>query len=83
MLSPKTIDLMTTLHIVEDDVAAVVNAYSADPEPCTVRFGEGSEIDSAEASTAYPFAGKLVRQPWACEELRRAAVRATIIMARP
>ena len=82
-LSPMTIDLLATLHIVDDDVAAVVDAYMVDPQRGAVRFGEGFEIDPAVALAAHPFASRLMGQPWACEELRRAAVRAAIMLARP
>ena len=83
MPSPMTIDLLAALHIVEDDLASVVDAYMADPQRGTVRFGEGYEIDPAVALAAHPFASQLIRQPWAGEELRRAAVRAAIMLARP
>ena len=62
-----TIDLLATLHIVEDDVTAVVDAYMANPQRGTVRFGEGFEIDPAVALTAHPFASELIGQPWAGE----------------
>ena len=78
-----TIDLLATLHIVDDDVAAVVDAYMADPQQGMVRFGEDFEIDPAVALAAHPFASQLMGQPWAGEELRRAAVRAAIMLARP
>ena len=79
MPSPMTIDLLATLHIVDDDVAAVVDAYMADPQQGMVRFGEDFEIDPAVALAAHPFASQLMGQPWAGEELRRAAVRAAIM----
>ena len=78
-----TIDLLATLHIVDDDVAAVVDAYMADPQRGLVRFGEGFEIDPAVALAAHPFAIQLIGQPWAGEELQRSAVRAAIMLARP
>lgn len=83
MPSPMTIDLLATLQIVDDDVAAVVNAYMTNPQRGMVRFGEGFEIDPAVALAAHPFASQLIRQPWAGEELCRAAVRAAIMLARP
>ena len=83
MPCPMTIDLLATLHIVEDDVAAVVDAYMADPQQGAVPFGEGFEIDPALALAAHPFASKLIGQPWAGEGLQRAAVRAAIMLARP
>ena len=83
MPSPMTLDLLAMLHIVEDDVTAVVDAYMADPQQGMVRFGEGFEIDPAVALAAHPFASRLMEQPWAGEELRRAAVRAAIMLARP
>jgi hypothetical protein len=78
-----TLDLFDTLDIVEDDVAAVVNAYLADPVSGPVSFGEGYRIDPAAAVAAHPFANTLIGQPWASTELRRAAVRAAIMLAQP
>lgn len=83
MPSPLTLDLVATGHIVEDDVAAVVDAYMADPQRGMFRFGEGFEIDPDVALAAHPFASRLLGQSWAGEELRRAAVRAAIMLARP
>lgn len=78
-----TLDLVATLDIVDDDVAAVVNAYMADPASGPVSFGEGYRIDPAAAVAAHPFACTLISQPWASMELRRAAVRAAIMLAQP
>jgi hypothetical protein len=78
-----TLDLFDTLDIVEDDVAAVVDAYMADPTSGPVSFGEGYRIDPAAAVAAHPFAKTLISQPWTSAELRRAAVRAAIMLAQP
>jgi hypothetical protein len=78
-----TLDLFDTLDIVETDVAAVVNAYMADPTSGSVSFGEGYRIDPAAAVADHPFANTLIGQPWASQELRRAAVRAAIMLAQP
>ena len=78
-----TLDLFDTLDIVDDDVAAVVNAYMADPASGPVSFGEGYRIDPAAAIADHPFAKTLIGQPWASLELRRAAVRAAIMLAKP
>ncbi|WP_144426393.1 hypothetical protein [Methylobacterium sp. ARG-1] len=78
-----TLDLLETLRIVDDDVTAVVDAYLANPSCGTVYFGEGYRIDPALAVAEHPFAGTLMRQPWAGEELRRAAVRAAVMLAVP
>ncbi len=83
MPRPITIDLLATLHIVDDDVAAVVDAYMTDPKRGMVRFGEIYEIDPDLALAAHPFASQLVGQPWAGGDLRRAAVRAAMMLARP
>jgi hypothetical protein len=80
---PMTLDLFATLDIVEDDVAAVVNAYMADPTTGPVSFGEGYRIDPAVAVADHPFAKALMEQPWASAELRHAAVRAAILLAQP
>lgn len=78
-----TLDLFATLDIVEDDVAAVVNAYMTDPTSGPVSFGEGYRIDPAAAVADHPFAYTLIGQSWASAELRRAAVRAAIMLAQP
>ena len=78
-----TLDLLPTLDIVDDDVAAVVDAYMADPDLGIVAFGEGYRIDPAAAVASHPFARALIEQPWASRELRQAAVRAAIMLARP
>jgi hypothetical protein len=78
-----TLDLFDTLDILDDDVAAVVDAYMVDPKAGTVEFGDGYRIDPAAAIAAHPFANTLIRQPWASAELQRAAVRAAIMLAQP
>lgn len=80
---PMTLDLLATLDVVDDDVCAVVDAYLADPRPRMIGFGDGYRIDPSAAVEAHPFADQLLRQPWASDELRRAAVRAAILLARP
>jgi hypothetical protein len=80
---PMTLDLFATLDIVDDDVSAVVDAYLADPTSGSVDFGEGYRIDPAMAVNAHPFARTLINQPWADAGLRRAAVRAAILLAEP
>jgi len=81
MAHPMILDLLATLHVVDDDVAAVVEAYMADPQVGSVTFGEGFCIDPAAAVAGHPFARTLMAQPWAGDDLRRAAVRAAILLA--
>ena len=83
MPEPMTLDLLSSLEIVDDDVMAMVNVYLADPECGLVSFGQGYQIDPAAAVAEHPFAGTLMRQPWANDELRQAAVRAAIMLAQP
>ena len=78
---PMTLDLFVTLDIVDDDVSAVVEAYLADPTSRTMKFGEGYRINPAAAVASHPFARTLISQPWADVGLRRAAVRAAILLA--
>ncbi|TXM72745.1 hypothetical protein FV226_11210 [Methylobacterium sp. WL12] len=78
-----TLDLLDTLRIVDDDVTAVVDAYLADPSCGPVGFGEGYRIDPALAVAEHPFADTLMRRSWAGDELRRAAVRAAVMLAVP
>jgi hypothetical protein len=80
---PMTLDLFATRDIIDDDVSAVVDAYLADPRSGTVAFGEVYRIDPAAAVASHPFARTLMGQPWAGEALRRAAVRAAILLAEP
>ena len=83
MRGPMTLDLLETLAIVDDDLTAAVNAYMADPGCGSITFGKGYRIDPAAAVAEHPFASTLMRQPWADEELRRAAVRAAVMLAQP
>ena len=83
MAYPMTLDLLTTLHIVDDDVSGVVEAYLANPQIGSIAFGEGFRIDPAVAVADHPFARTLMEQSWASDELRRAAVRAAILLAQP
>ena len=78
-----TLDLFATLDIIDDDVSAVVDAYLADPTSRLVKFGEGYQINPAAAVASHPFARTLIAQPWADMSLRRAAVRAAILLAEP
>ena len=67
-----TLDLFDTVDIVDDDVAAVVDAYMADPSAGSVAFSDGYRIDPALAVAAHPFANTLIGQPWqarSCGEL--------------
>lgn len=80
---PMTLDLFVTLDIIGDDVSAVVDAYLADPSSRSVEFGEGYRINPAAAVASHPFARTLMNQPWADAGLRRAAVRAAILLAEP
>lgn len=78
-----TLDLLNNFEIVDDDVTAAVNAYLADPGCGPISFGEGFRIDPAAAVAEHPFANTVMRQPWANDELRRAAVRAAVMLAQP
>lgn len=78
-----TLDLFATLDIIDDDVSAVIDAYLTDPSTESVAFGEGYRINPAAAVAAHPFARTLINQPWAEIGLRRAAVRAAILLAEP
>lgn len=80
---PMTLDLFATLDILDDDIAAVVDAYLANPTSGPVSFGDGYRIDPAAAVADHPFAETLIGQPWASAELRRAAVHAAVLMAQP
>lgn len=83
MPEPMILDLLSSLEIVDDDVMAVVNVYLANPGCGPVLFGQGYRIDPAAAVAEHPFAGTLMRQPWANDELRQTAVRAAIMLAPP
>ncbi|MEE7463852.1 hypothetical protein MFUR16E_22910 [Methylobacterium fujisawaense] len=78
-----TLDLLRCLDIVDDDVAAIVDTFTADPIYGAVKFGDGYQLDPAAAVANHPFALNLIRQPWSSLELKRTAVRAAILLARP
>ena len=81
--APLTIDLFEAGDIVDDDVRGVIEAFIARPRRRIFQFGTGYRIDVAAAVAAHPFARQLMRQPWASDDLRRAAIRAAILLARP
>jgi len=78
-----TVDLLATFDVVDDDVTAVVEAYMADPDVGPVIFGQDYCINPARAVAAHLFARSVCAQPWTGWDLRRAAVRAAILLARP
>lgn len=80
---PMTLDLVAALAIADEDVTAVVDAYLSDPQRSLVQIGDGYQIDLAEALATHPFAQTLMDRTWAGEDLKRAAVRAAIMMASP
>ena len=80
---PMTLDLFDTFQVVDDDVTAVVDTYLAEPACGMVSFGEGFQLDPAAAVALHPFARILLHQPWTSADLRRAAVRAAIMLAQP
>jgi hypothetical protein len=57
------LDPLAMLHIVDDDFAAVVEAYMTDPQGSAIEFGEGFRIDPASAIAGHPFAMTLMHQP--------------------
>ena len=78
-----TIDLCEAGDIVDDDVCGVIEAFIVRPKRRIFQFGNGYRIDVAAAVAAHPFARSIMQQRWASVDLRRAALRAAILLARP
>lgn len=60
---PMTLDLFDTLDVVDEDVAAVVDVYMADPSRGMIAVGVGDRRDPAAVVAAHPFARTLMDQP--------------------
>ena len=81
--APITLDLFDSKAIVDDDVSVVVRAFVADPARAIFTIGEGWVVDVAAAVAAHPFAASVMHASWTGTDLRRAAVRAAVLLARP
>jgi len=81
--NPTTGELFKAKSILEADVVAVVDAFMADPTTTAFLFGDGYQIDLAEAVSSHEWAKVTVANKDTTEHLRRAAVRTAILLARP
>ena len=76
-------ELYKAKAIREADVQAAVDAYMADPATTAFLFGDGYQIDLAEAVSSHEWAKVTVANKDTTDHLRRAAVRTAILLARP
>ena len=81
--NPTTGELYKAKSILEADVVAAVDAFMADPSTTAFLFGDGYQIDLAASVSASTFATLVVKDGHATENLKRAAVRTAILLARP
>jgi len=82
-LTPTTGDLFKAKTLTEEDLAAAVDAFMADPTTTAFLFGDGYWIDLAEAVRSHEWASVTVGTKDATEHLKRTAVRTAILLARP
>jgi hypothetical protein len=75
-------ELFKTKAILEADVVAAVEAFMADPTTTAFLFGDGYQIDLAEAVSSHEWAKVTVANKDTTDHLRRAAVRTAILLAR-
>ena len=78
-------ELLKAKTVTEDEIVAAVDVYMADPSASLFQFADGHSLDVAAAVETLPltWAKAIVANLQATEELRRAAVRAAILLARP
>ena len=78
-------ELFKAKVVSDDEIAAAVDLFMREPAVSLFRFAEGYSLNVAAAVEAHPlvWARTIVANPGATEELRRAAVRTAILMARP
>jgi hypothetical protein len=76
-------ELYKAKAILEADVQAAVDAFMADPTTTAFLFGDGYQIDLAEAVSSHEWAKVTVANKDTTDHLRRAAVRTAILLARP
>lgn len=81
--NPTTGELYKAKAILEADVVAAVDAFMADPTTTLFVFGDGYQVDLAEAVRSHEWASVTVGTKDATEHLKRAAVRTAILLARP
>jgi hypothetical protein len=81
--NPTTGELYKAKTILEADVQAAVDAFMADPTTTAFLFGDGYQINIAEAVSNHEWAKVTVANKDTTDHLRRAAVRTAILLARP
>ena len=81
--NPTTSELYKAKSILEADVVAAVDAFMADPTTTAFLFGDGYQIDLADAVSSHEWAKVTVANKDTTDHLRRAAVRTAILLARP
>ena len=78
-------ELLKAKAVTEDEIVAAVDVFMADPSAGLFQFANGHSPDVAVALETHPltWAKDIVANLQATEELRRAAVRTAILLARP
>lgn len=81
--NPTTGELYKAKAILEADVVAAVEAFMTDQNTTAFLFGDGYQIDLAEAVRSHAWASVTLGTKDATEHLKRVAVRTPILLARP
>jgi len=81
--NPTTGDLFKAKAILEADVVAAVDAFMADPTTTAFLFGDGYQINLADAVSSHEWTKVTVANKDTTEDLRRAAVRTAILLDQP
>jgi hypothetical protein len=81
--NPTTGDLFKAKAILEADVVAAVDAFMTDPTITAFLFGDGYQINLADAVSSHEWAKVTAANKDATDHLKRVAVRAAILLARP
>ena len=76
-------ELFKAKAILEENVAAAVDAYMTDPEAAAFQIAKYYRIDLAVAVADSKFARDVVANLEASDALKRGAVRTAILLARP
>ncbi|AWN43200.1 hypothetical protein [Methylobacterium durans] len=80
---PTVGDLVKADILTDDDVRAAVDAYMADPSTSLFGLGESYELDLTGALKSNRWVSQVMADVSSTEELRRAAARTAIWLARP
>ena len=80
--SPTVGELFKAKAVTDEQVNAAVEAYHADPATSSHPIADGFSLDLAAAVAGHAWASEVVANTESTENLKRAAVRTAILLAR-